>query len=89
MAVVDAMPGTLLEMILEISVYNLTSGVNNSLLKYAKQYLKTQHAANAPAISMVDLMDTNYVAFNTLEKVKNLNEVGKLDEAQKGTCVHR
>ena len=34
-------------------------------------------------------MDSNYVAFNTLEKVKSLNESGKLDEAQKGTCVHR
>ena len=61
-----------------------------SFYRYAKQYLK-RSSQDLASISMVDLMDTNYVAFNTLEKVsKNPNnETGKLDEAQKGTCVHR
>ena len=86
MNVVDSIPPTLLELIQEISVYNLSNS-QNSLLRYAKQYLR--NSSNAPAISMVDMMDSNYVAFNTLEKVKSLSEAGKLDEAQKGSCVHR
>lgn len=66
--VVDTIPPVLLELIQEISVYNLTNQQNNSLLKYVKQYLRNSH--QQPSISMVDLMDTNYVVFNTLEKVK-------------------
>ena len=86
MNVVDSIPPSLLELIQEISVYNLNNS-QSSLLKYAKQYLR--NSSSTAAISMVDMMDSNYVAFNTLEKVKSLSEAGKLDEAQKGSCVHR
>lgn len=82
--IVDSIPPQLLELITEIG----RNQQNNSLLKTAKSYLKNANNPN-PSISMVDLMDTNFVAFNTLEKVKILTETGKLDEAQKGTCVHR
>ena len=82
---VDSIPPNLMELITEQSVIQWSE--HNSLRKYANQYLRTTH--QNPGISMVDHMDTNYVAFNTLEKVKAVSENGKLDEAQKGSCVHR
>ena len=75
-----------MELITEQSVIQWSE--HNSLRKYAHQYLRTTH--QNPGISMVDHMDTNYVAFNTLDKVKAVSENGpKLDEAQKGSCIHR
>ena len=86
MNTVDTIQPDLLALIQEISVYNLSNS-QSSLLKYAKQYLKQTSAW--PESCLVDKMDSNYVAFNTLEKVKSLIEAGKLDEALKATCVHR
>ena len=63
--IVDSIPPQLLELITEIG----RNQQNNSLLKTAKSYLKNANNPN-PSISMVDLMDTNFVAFTTLEKVK-------------------
>lgn len=81
---VDTVPPNLLELIQDQSMTLMNN--HNSLLKHCKQYLRS---LRSQTISMVDLMDTNFVAFSTLEKVKGLTESGKLDEAQKGTCVHR
>ena len=82
---VDSIPPALMDLITEQSIIQWSE--HNSVRKYAQQYLRNTH--QAPGISVVELMDTNYVAFNTLEKVKSVSESGKLDEAQKGTCVHR
>jgi len=84
-SLVDSIPPALMELITEQSIIHWSE--NNTIRKYCQQYLRTTH--QSPGISVVDLMDTNYVAFNTLEKVKSVSENGKLDEAQKGTCVHR
>ena len=83
--VVDTIPPILFDVIQEQSIYNVNS--QNVLVKYSDLYLKS--TTQRQDISMVELMDFNFVTFAALERVKNMNEAGKLDEAQKGTCVHR
>jgi len=86
--IVDGVPQQLLELVQQQSTHNLTA--HNSLVKYSKQYLKSA-AHQTTAISMVELMDSNEVVFVALEQVKNVgcSESAKVDEALKGTCMHK
>ena len=56
-SLVDSIPPALMELITEQSVIHWSE--HNSIRKYAQLYLRTTH--QAPGISMVDLMDTNYI----------------------------
>lgn len=84
-AIVDNVPHDLLQLIHEQSRDILCD--QSALVKYTRQYLRTigQSASN---ISMVELMDGNDVVFVALQQIRVSSEQ-KLDEAQKGTCMHK
>ena len=86
--IVDGVPQQLLELVQQQSTHNLTS--HNSLVKYSKQYLKAA-AHPTSSISMVEHMDNNEVVFSALEQVKSAgnSDSPKLDEAHKGSCIHK
>ena len=87
---VDAIGPSLLELIHRQSTY--AAGAPSALAKYSSQYLRS--TLQPPPLSMVELMDGNEVIFLALNQVKTASEVAtssvtKLDEAQKGTCLHK
>ena len=87
---VDAVGPALLELIHKQSTY--AAGAPNALAKYSSQYLRS--TLQPPSLSMVELLDGNEVIFLALNQVKTASDpatssVTKLDEAQKGTCLHK
>ena len=87
---VDAIQPALLELIHQQSSY--AAGAPNALAKYARQYLRS--TLQPPSLSMVELTDGNEVIFVALNQVKTASDpatssVTKLDEALKGTCLHK
>jgi mediator of RNA polymerase II transcription subunit 13 len=87
---VDSIPGPLLELIHQQSTF--ATSQQNAIVKYSRQYLR--NTTQPPSLSMVELMDGNDVIFVALNQVKTASDpatspVTKLDEAQKGTCLHK
>lgn len=83
----DGIPNQLLELVQQQATHNFTA--HNSLVRYSKHYLRSAH--HPSAISMVELMDNNEVVFSVLEHVKTAtnDDASKLDEALKGSCIHK
>ncbi len=99
-AEVDSIPPPLLELILRQSSFSASG--QNALFKYSRQYLRT--VVQPTPISMVELVDGNDVIFSALDQVRKVTvpvapsakegqqqqqQGSKLDEAQKGTCLHK
>jgi mediator of RNA polymerase II transcription subunit 13 len=88
-SLVDGIPQPLLELVQQQSAHNLTA--HNSIVKYSKLYLKSSPHPSA-SMSMIELMDSNEVVSGALEQVKSAacsDAAAKLDEALKGSCVHK
>jgi mediator of RNA polymerase II transcription subunit 13 len=94
-AEVDAIPQKLLELIHEQSKFFQSE--QNTLVKYAKQYLKM--VVQPPALSMVELMDGNDVIFLALDQIRSnapssaesssSTAAAKMDDSLKGACFHK
>jgi mediator of RNA polymerase II transcription subunit 13 len=93
-AEVDAIPGSLLELIhQQYSLHNL-SLAQNALLKCSDQYLRQLASHHPPTLSMVELMDNNYVISSAIEQFvkKSLDDKykqNKVNSSPKGNCVHK
>ena len=93
-AEVDAIPNSLLELIhKQYSLHNL-SLAQNALLKCSDQYLRQLASQHPPTLSMVELMDSNYIISSALEPfnkiIENDNQKSvKLNISSKQECVHK
>ena len=93
-AEVDAIPKPLLELInQQYSLHNL-SLAQNALLKCSDQYLRQLASQHPPTLSMVEMMDSNYVIYSALEPLNKSNEgdsrkSAKLINSSKRNCVHK
>ena len=94
-AEVDAIPSSLLDIIhQQYSLHNL-SLAQNALLKCSDQYLRQLASLHPPTLSMVEMMDNNYVISSALEQfTKSIGEdshvrMNKQVLSPKDNCVHK